>query len=110
MDAYLTSIIAQETNKPDHPNLGIGGLPGGPIKSSDLDIGSTLTNDAAGPNKCSVSDCKMNSVLQSHVTDRSLVCELTKCALIRGDGPSKKIPADRATVFKTCVDVRADFL
>jgi hypothetical protein len=56
VDAYLTSIIAQETNSPGHPNLPIGGIPGGPIKSSDLNIGDVLTRDAAGPNECTISD------------------------------------------------------
>ena len=58
VDSYLTSLIAQETSKPDHPNLPIGGIPGGPIKDRALDIGNTIKNDAAAPNLCTVSDSK----------------------------------------------------
>lgn len=89
VDAYLSSLIAQETNSPSHPVLPIGGIPGGPIKSTDLDIGSVLTKDADGPNICKVSED----------------CELTKCSLIRGDGPVDALDPARNLAFNAYANI-----
>jgi len=53
VDAYLTSLIAKETNAPGHPKLGVGGI--GNLPSPDLDIGAAIKNDAAEPNACLIS-------------------------------------------------------
>lgn len=58
VQAYLSSIISTETNKPSHSNIPVGGLPGGPIKSEDLDIGALIVSDVAAnghPTPCVIS-------------------------------------------------------
>jgi hypothetical protein len=91
VDAYLTSLIAKETNSPGHPSLSIGGIPGGPIKDSDLDIGNTIKNDAAAPNLCTISDSKYYLPGSRYVNNTSLECEYITCDSVRGSSPGKMI-------------------